>query len=219
LTNCNRKDLCNAGARRFIKKRGGLINLLKDVYPCHNWKVDRFSSKQKKSSQWWLCKVLTELFSTDTVILEEFHLPLPFIQTGYLMVFDIYIPSLNLIFDYHGIQHYYDHYMFGNVQDQQERDKQRRAACNYLNISYLEVPYWWQRDKESVTAMIHEVRPDIVPHPLVTPFQYADTKLSSRKELINVIKNVHYYFSSGSRISLIQNICEIKIIGLKFCSV
>jgi len=36
----------------------------------------------------------------------------------------------------------------------------------------LEVPYWWQRDKESVVAIIHRARPDIVPHALVTPFQY-----------------------------------------------
>jgi len=79
------------------------------------------------------------------------------------MIFDIYIPSLNLIIEYHGYQHYHDHYMFGNVKSRQERDKQRKVACNYLNIAYLEVPYWWERDKESVLAIIHKARPDIVP--------------------------------------------------------
>jgi len=88
------------------------------------------------------------------------------------MTFDVYIPSLNIIIEYHGYQHYYDHYMFGDVKPYKEQDKKRRAACVYHNISYLEVPYWWQHDKESVMAIIHQVRPDIVPQSLVTPFHY-----------------------------------------------
>jgi len=77
--------------------------------------------------------------------------------------------------------------MFGSVKSRQERDKQKRVACIYLNITYLEVPYWWQCDKESVIAMIHRVRPDIVPHALVTPFQNTATRLSNNKE-VTVIK-------------------------------
>jgi len=88
------------------------------------------------------------------------------------MMFDIYIPSLNLIVEYQGVQHYYDHFMLGDVKSQLERDKQKRIACKYLNITYLEVPYWWQYDKDSILAIIHQVRPDIVPHALGHPFQY-----------------------------------------------
>jgi len=79
---------------------------------------------------------------------------MPFIQTGFLMTFDVYIPSLNIIFEYHGIHHYYDHYMFGDVNSCKQKDKQRRVACIYQNITYLEVPYWWQRDKVDLFVII-----------------------------------------------------------------
>jgi len=154
--------------------------------PNHNWKTEKFSLRQKKSSQWWLYKTLQEIFPHGTEILEEFQLPsISLIQSKYLITFDVYIPSLNIILEYHGHHHYYDHYLFGDVKSHKDRDEQRRVACICHNITYLEVPYWWQRDKESVIAIIHQVRPDIVPHALVTPFHYPVTEL--RKD-VNVIK-------------------------------
>jgi len=142
------KDLSQAGALGFVKKRGGLPNLLKELYPNHNWQEEKFLSMQKKSSQWWLYKSLHEIFPPGSEILEEFHLPsMSFVQTGYLMTFDIYVPQLKIVFEYHGYHHYHDHYMFGDIRSQNERDKQKRAACICHNINYLEVPYWWQRDK------------------------------------------------------------------------
>jgi len=107
---------------------------------------------------------------------------LSFVESSCLMVFDIYIPSLNLIFEYHGYQHYSSHCMFGDVTSRQERDNQKRAACNFLNVTFLEVPYWWQHDKESIIALIHQERPDIVPCILAAPFQYLQqTYAKSRK--------------------------------------
>jgi len=166
------KDLHQVEATGFVKKRGGLIKLLQDVYPNHNWEAEKFSSIQKKSSQWWLYKTLQEIFPPDTVILEEFQLKLPFIETEHLMIFDVCIPSLNLIFEYQGYQHYYDHSMFGSVKFCQEKDIQKRVACNWYKLTYLEVPYWWQHDKESIIAIIHQERPDLVPNVFGTPFQY-----------------------------------------------
>jgi len=50
----------------------------------------------------------------------------------------------------------------------------------------LEVPYWWQFDKESIITIIHQERPDIVPQSPGTPFQY-HARISPIKEL-NVTK-------------------------------
>jgi len=139
---------------------------------------------KKKSSQWWLYKALQEIFPPGIDILEEYEFPaMQLSQTGYLMSFDIYVPSLHIILEYHGYQHYYDHYMFGDVKVHKERDYERRVACAHHSITYLEVPYWWQHDKESVIAVIHRVRPDIVPDvPVVTPFQYS-IKAKPNKEI------------------------------------
>jgi len=179
------KDLNNLGAERFLKNRGGLIKLLQGVYPNHNWQAEKFSCRQKKSSQWWLYKALREIFPPNTIIIEEFKLQLS-LAPGNSMIFDVYIPSLNLIFEYQGYQHYYANCMFGNIKSQQEQDQKKRLACNYLDITYLEVPYWWQYDKESIIAIIYQKRPDIVAHVLGgTPFQYPSTTLSKE---VNVIQ-------------------------------
>jgi len=87
-----------------------------------------------------------------------------------------------LVFEYQGFQHYSDHCMFGDIKSCQERDKQKKKACNSFNITYLEVPYWWHYDKESIVALIHQERPDIVPHAMGTPFQYP-TKLELKTEV------------------------------------
>jgi len=134
-----------------------------------------------------LYKTLHEIFPPGTKILEEFQLPLSFLHTGLLMTFDVYVPSLNLIFEYHGIQHYYDHYMFGAVKFLHEKDRQRRVACIYHSITYFEVPYWWQHDKESIIALVYKARPDIVPHALGIPFQYPTQQNHNQ---IKVIKHL-----------------------------
>jgi len=106
------------------------------------------------------------------------------------MTFDIYVPGLNLIFEYQGHQHYQDHYMFGDVKSLRERDEQRRVACIYHNLTFLEVPYWWQRDKESVIAIIHQERPDLVPHALSNPFQYSTTHAKLGRQGSTAIKHL-----------------------------
>jgi len=76
--------------------------------------------------------------------------------------------------------------MFGNVGLHKERDKQRRVACCYHSITYFEIPYWWQRDKESLITIIHQVRPDIAPRVTGTPFHFQlKTKVSKE---VNVMQ-------------------------------
>jgi len=131
-------DLIQTGALEFVKKRGGLTKLLQDVYHNHDWKAEKFSSKQKRSSQWCLYKTLQLIFPPGTEIIEEFHLPsMLFAQSEYLMTFDVYIPALNLAFEYHGYQHYYDHHLFGSAKTNEQKDKQKREACMHHIITYL----------------------------------------------------------------------------------
>jgi len=179
----SRKELQIIGAERFVKKRGGLMKLLSEVYPNYKWNNEKFLGKQKKSSQWWLYKTLKETFPPGIEILEEYQLPaMLFIQTGCLMLFDIFVPSLNIIIEYHGFQHFHDHYMFGDVKSCKEQDDERIVACASQNITYLEVPYWWKHDKESIIALVNLVRPDIVADcHLITPFHQIAAKLSELK--------------------------------------
>jgi len=148
------------------------LKLLSEAYPAHRWKQDKFLNKQKKSSQWYLCKIVKDIVPPNIEVIEEYVHPYLKFDTGSFIVFDLYVSSMNLVFEYHGIQHYYHHHTFGNLFDQHKRDQQRRQACYSQGITYIDVPYWWKFDKESIVATLNKSRPDIVSSPEVIPFEY-----------------------------------------------
>jgi len=88
------------------------------------------------------------------------------------MIFDIYIPSFKLALEYYGYQHYYNHLMFGDVESRKERDLERHKACNSIGITFIEVPYWWQRDEDSIISILYKSRPDLVTGYKFIPFSY-----------------------------------------------
>jgi len=77
------------------------------------------------------------------------------------MSFDIYVPVLHLALEYQGMQHYHHHNIFGTTMFRQQRDEEKRKACKNAGITLLEVPYWWQHDKESIVAAIFKLRPEV----------------------------------------------------------
>jgi len=95
-------------------------------------------------------------------------------STGSAITFDIYISALNLVFEYHGFQHYYDHFIFGISNSLKDRDNERREKSKSLGLTYVEIPYWWHQDKESIISLLHRIRPDIIPTPPeeFIPFSY-----------------------------------------------
>jgi len=142
------------------------LKFLSVTYPNYQWDPEKFVSKPKKSSQWCLHKVIKDVLPPNIEVLEEYvHPLLHYIETGSPMVFDIYIRALKLAFEYQGHHHFHDHYMFGDVAEKKIRDEDRRHACKSNGITLIEVPYWWHRDKESIIALLHHYRPDIVPVP------------------------------------------------------
>jgi len=94
------------------------------------------------------------------------------------MIFDIFVSSFNLVFEYQGFQHYHHHIMFGDAKYGKERGEERLLACKTLEITIIAVPYWWQRDKESVAIILHNFRPDLVTDSPqgVVPFSYHSSK-------------------------------------------
>jgi len=110
-----------------------------------------------------LYKIIREILPPNVAIVEEFVHPfIKFSQTGHPMNFDIFVPAMNLAFEYHGCQHYHYHPLFGDVTTRQQRDNERREACKFMGLACIEVPYWWQFDKEGIMAILHNHRADIV---------------------------------------------------------
>jgi len=142
------------GAARFLNRRGGLVRALSGVYPNHPWDHKKFSNRQKKSAQWRLYKTVKDILPSNYEVIEEYVHPFLKFKTGCPMIFDIYVSSLNMVFEYQGHQHFHDHYMFGYVNYSRQRDNDRRETCKSVGMTIIEVPYWWQCDKATIESLI-----------------------------------------------------------------
>jgi len=83
-------------------------------------------------------------------------------KTGGSLSFDVFIPTLNLAFEYQGIQHYHSNFAFAQTTEYKTRDDTKREVCNAVGITYIEVPFWWQRDQGSISAVLHNYLPSLV---------------------------------------------------------
>ena len=77
------------------------------------------------------------------------------------MELDIYLPKEKIAFEYQGEGHYHDIYTLGNRWVQRQRDEEKRIACRDIGITLIEIPYWWNFEKSSLIATIHERRSDL----------------------------------------------------------
>lgn len=82
--------------------------------------------------------------------------------TGNSMVsLDVYLPSLSLAIEYHGMQHFEHTDFFGSPERQQVLDEEKRQLCTRAGITLVEIGYWWNFDKNSLIAAIDRQRPDL----------------------------------------------------------
>jgi hypothetical protein len=49
----------------------------------------------------------------------------------------------------------------GNLADSKHRDALKRQFCAELGITLIEIPYTWDRSKESIRSQIIQARPDL----------------------------------------------------------
>ena len=75
---------------------------------------------------------------------------------------DVALPTLSLVFEYQGEQHYLDNTIFGSLSTQQNRDKIKREWFSKAGLTLIEVPFWWDGRSQSLLATIHSHRPDLV---------------------------------------------------------
>ena len=80
---------------------------------------------------------------------------------------DVFVPSKKLAFEYQvvgvidddltvkGRQHYQVHALFEPLHLRQARDAQKRAACDKLGISLVEIPYTWDLSKKRFVIIFY----------------------------------------------------------------
>jgi hypothetical protein len=78
---------------------------------------------------------------------------------------DVFIPSLNLGFEYQGQQHYHSIKLWGGdaaLQKTKERDKQKKILCKKLSVKLIEIKYTEPISKEFIE---YKLKKHNVPNP------------------------------------------------------
>ena len=107
---------------------------------------------------------MKRLLPEGTPIYEDCeHSVLKWPQSLRAIEFDIWIPSMQLALEYQGEQHYHDNYSaFGSSGEAslyQERDLEKKRLSREAGIVLVDVPYWWDYRKSTLTATIAKYRP------------------------------------------------------------
>ena len=96
-------------------------------------------------------------------IQENYHHPeLQHRGSGRSMELDIFLPKERLAFEYQGEHHYHDIHLLGSGWNQKEKDEEKRIACREKEITLIEIPYWWDKQKSSLVSTIQKERSDLL---------------------------------------------------------
>jgi hypothetical protein len=148
------------GGSFLLEKKGGLLQLLSKCYPSHQWDGRKFNLPTK--SQGFLYNIVKGLFPEFSILQDHWHPKLLFSESKHSMQLDVYVPELELAFEYQGEPHYMEHFIYGDPKELQKRDEEKKKACQREGISLIWVPFWWDQRRSSLIATIHKVRPDLI---------------------------------------------------------
>ena len=136
-----------------------LLKSLRTIHPTYHWKEDQFISKVKKTSQRMLFLSIKSLF--PNLITEENyrHKSISFHSSTKSLEFDIFIPSLNIAFEYQGQHHFDDMPItgFANIEIYQERDNEKKRLCIAHSISLITIPFWWDKSLSSLQKEVNKL--------------------------------------------------------------
>eukprot|EP01114_Cavostelium_apophysatum_P022236 TRINITY_DN7981_c0_g1_i1.p1 TRINITY_DN7981_c0_g1~~TRINITY_DN7981_c0_g1_i1.p1 ORF type:complete len:228 (+),score=38.11 TRINITY_DN7981_c0_g1_i1:3-686(+) len=158
-----RADILRLGGHRLLNIYGNsLLRALAANYPEYEWTK---TSQAKTKSQHRVFELVKEIFPhVEDVFFGYFYRVIsngqPIEKSGVQL--DVYIPSLALAFEYQGEYHYQKLARFGNAEQKRALDSQKNDICRDAGITLIEVPYWWDHSKNSLTATIQASRPDLI---------------------------------------------------------
>ena len=118
--------------------RKTLSRALKKVHSDQKWDIFELNNRTKKSMQYWVKTILSRYFSSHK-ILEDYLHPL----FGATLELDIFLPALNIAFEYQGEQHYEDVSHYGSNESNKMRDHEKQRLCANADIRLVLIPYWW----------------------------------------------------------------------------
>ena len=133
-----------------------LYQALKFIYPHEHWEKRLFTIRTKKYNQRNLFVLTQQLFSS-LLLIENYRHPYLVCANNQLhLEYDIYIPSLNIAFEYQG-QHHFDDIPsgFSHVELYRSRDREKEELSEKQQIKLITIPYWWDQSSTSLRSTIH----------------------------------------------------------------
>lgn len=140
----------------------GLVNMLKTTYPDYSWDEKLLSRRNKKACQFILKRKVESLFPGFHVKEDYRHPDIRYESTSKIGELDLFLPDINLAFEYNGEQHYHDYPAFAPVELYVQRDAEKLKLCKLNGIDLVVVPYWWDETEASLINFIEAVNPTLV---------------------------------------------------------
>lgn len=161
------------GGKSLFRKFETLGHALHYAYPEYDWDLEKFLLRGKKSGQRWLRALVGELLP-GTAIEENYQTPdLTWGNTLRLVELDIWLPEHRIGIEYHGEHHYCSlDAAFGPNGTAglfSERDIGKATLCRSRGITLIMIPYWWNGERDSLSATLYCARPDVFPLSTAAP--------------------------------------------------
>eukprot|EP01114_Cavostelium_apophysatum_P014947 TRINITY_DN3989_c0_g1_i1.p1 TRINITY_DN3989_c0_g1~~TRINITY_DN3989_c0_g1_i1.p1 ORF type:complete len:475 (-),score=70.21 TRINITY_DN3989_c0_g1_i1:108-1532(-) len=165
------EDIVKLGGKSLLIGcyNGSLIGALSSIYPEYTWEKKRWKFNTSASkAQTSLFDYLVKLFPTcDTYLCFDCNTLSKEVTTEMKKLeVDVAIPSLKLVFEYQGEQHYdiihpRNSQMYDDPASQQLRDSAKKRDLQKLGLTLVEIPFWWDKSESSLKATILKERPDL----------------------------------------------------------
>ena len=131
-----------------VKKN--LCKSLKILHPDQHWSKKQFQFRSKKTNQRVLLSYIERIFSSHLLLENYRH---PKFQSDGLLEIDIFIPQLNIGFEYQGEQHYNDMpSIFSPFESSMLRDSLKKGFAVQFGVKLIPIPYWWDHSLPSLIS-------------------------------------------------------------------
>lgn len=132
-----------------------IIRSLKLRYAEEEWRAKMFVFRTKKISQRLVYSCARKIFPSFLIIEDYRHPHLTCHVNENHLEYDIFLPALQLAFEYQGEHHYDDLPSgFSNVELYRARDELKYQLATSHSVRLIFIPYWWNLQLESFISTI-----------------------------------------------------------------
>jgi hypothetical protein len=153
-----RKTSCG---RELLERYGGsLLELVRHFYPKMNWDESKWNSMLSQKSQHLLFRTIQDKIRTifpATSVEIEYDAKMKFL--GSALELDVWIPKMNLGFEYQGFQHFFTHSFWHGIDGEEMRymtDGIKTKLARSMDIRLISIPFWENMDANLITNILRE---------------------------------------------------------------